>query len=71
MYCSKRKKKHDEKQKKKKVLKKENTKTDNFDIYVNLPTLPTEIWLKIFQDVVSIAGALPFLCRLVSIINII
>lgn len=25
--------------------------------------LPSEIWLKIFQDVVRISGALPFLCR--------
>lgn len=28
-----------------------------------LPPLPTELWLHIFQDVVKIAGPLPFLCR--------
>ncbi|XP_060065799.1 F-box/LRR-repeat protein 6-like [Ylistrum balloti] len=30
---------------------------------VNCPNLPSEIWLKIFQDVVNTSGPLPFLCR--------
>ncbi|CAC5420669.1 FBXL6 [Mytilus coruscus] len=60
---SKRKKKQGKGKNKKLILKEESAKSNSLDICVDLPPLPTEIWLKIFQDVVSVTGPLPFLCR--------
>ncbi|XP_033732270.1 F-box/LRR-repeat protein 6-like [Pecten maximus] len=40
-----------------------DVKPTKYEAAVSCSNLPSEIWLKIFQDVVRTSGSLPFLCR--------
>lgn len=60
---TKKKDKVTKKLKKEKHPRKSENDLPNIHVPRLLPQLPAEIWLKIFQDVVKVAGPLPFLCR--------